>query len=136
MRTGKIEINGKEYLLCFSTRVVRACSERYGSVGNIDKALTSGTEAEMMDESFWLLETMMDAGARYAKLNGIEAPPPLSYDDLYDLCGLDDLLGMKSKIFETVANGGEREIETEQENEKNVETTRQSSVSSGTSGTA
>lgn len=136
MRTGKIEINGKEYLLCFSTRVVRACSERYGSVGNIDKALTNGTEAEMMDESFWLLETMMDAGARYAKLNGIETPPPLSYDDLYDLCGLDDLLGMKSKIFETVANGSEREIETEPENEKNGETTRQSSVSSGTSGMA
>lgn len=135
MRTGKIEINGKEYLLCFSTRVVRACSERYGGVENIDKALMQGTEANMMDESFWLLATMMDAGARYAKLNGIETPPPLSYDDLYDLCGVDDLMGMKTKIFETVASGSEREIDTEPENEKNGETTRQSFVSGGTSGT-
>ncbi len=135
MRTGKIEINGKEYLLCFSTRVVRACSERYGGVENIDKALIQGTEANMMDESFWLLATMMDAGARYAKLNGIETPPPLSYDDLYDLCGVDDLLGMKTKIFETVANGNEREIEVEPEKGKNVETTRQISASGGMSGT-
>lgn len=135
MRTGKIEINGKEYLLCFSTRVVRACSERYGGVENIDKALMQGTEANMMDESFWLLATMMDAGARYAKLNGIETPPPLIYDDLYDLCGVDDLMGMKTKIFETVASGSEREIDTEPENEKNRETTRQSFMSGGTSGT-
>lgn len=135
MRTGKIEINGKEYLLCFSTRVVRACSERYGGVENIDKALMQGTEVNMMDESFWLLATMMDAGARYAKLNGIETPPPLSYDDLYDLCGVDDLMGMKTKIFETVASGSEREIDTEPENEKNMDTTRQSFMSGGTSGT-
>ncbi|MGN0134732.1 MAG: hypothetical protein ACI4AO_08390 [Anaerotignum sp.] len=135
MRTGKIEINGKEYLLCFSTRVVRACSERYGGVENIDKALMQGTEANMMDESFWLLATMMDAGARYAKLNGIETPPPLSYDDLYDLCDVDDLMGMKTKIFETVASGSEREIDTEPENEKNGDTTRQSFMSGGTSGT-
>ncbi len=134
MKTGKIEIGGKEYLLCFSTRVMRACSERYGGIGNIDKALLEGTEARMMDESFWLLAAMMDAGARYARLEGIETPPPLSYDDLYDLCGVDDLLGMKTKIFETVANGNEREIETEQEKGKNGETTQTDSVQGGTSG--
>lgn len=135
MRTGKIEINGKEYLLCFSTRVMRDCSERYGGIENMNKALLEGTEAQMMDESIWLLAAMMDAGARYAKLNSIETPPPLSYDDLYDLCGVDDLMGMKTKIFETVASGSEREIDTEPENEKNGETTRQSFMSGGTSGT-
>ena len=31
MRTAKIEINKKEYLLCFSARVMRDCSERYGN---------------------------------------------------------------------------------------------------------
>lgn len=134
MRTGKIEIGGQEYLLCFSARVVRACAERYGSMESIDKALMSGTEAEMMDESFWLLAVMMDAGARYAKLNGLEAPSPLSMDALYDLCGMDDLFQMKARIFETVTNGSERRIETEEEG-KNARTTRQNSVSSGMSGT-
>ena len=90
----------------------------------------------MMDESFWLLATMMDAGARYAKLNDIETPAPLSTDDLYDLCGMDDLLRMKAKIFETVENGNERKIETEMEEEKNAETTQRNSKLSGTSGMA
>ena len=95
MRTAKIEINKKEYLLCFSARVMRDCSERYGNAENIGKALTEGTEAQKMDESFWLLSAMMDAGAKYAKVEGVSTPPPLSYDTLYDLCGMDDLLDLK-----------------------------------------
>ena len=71
MRTAKIEINKKEYLLCFSARVMRDCSERYGNAENIGKALTEGTEVQKMDESFWLLSAMMDAGAKYAKVEGI-----------------------------------------------------------------
>lgn len=135
MRTAKIKINKKEYLLCFSARVMRDCSERYGNAENIGKALTEGTEAQKMDESFWLLSAMMDAGAKYAKVEDISTPPPLSYDALYDLCGMDDLLDMQTKIFETIADGSERRIETEDEEGKNVETTRQNQMSGGVSGT-
>ena len=106
MRTAKIEINKKEYLLCFSARVMRDCSERYGNAENIGKALTEGTEAQKMDESFWLLSAMMD-----------------------------DLLDMQTKIFETIADGSERRIETEDEEGKNAETTRQNQMSGGASGT-
>ena len=88
-----------------------------------------------MDESFWLLSAMMDAGAKYAKMEGISTPPPLSYDALYDLCGMDDLLDMQTKIFETIADGSERRIETEDEEGKNAETTRQNQMSGGVSGT-
>ena len=135
MRTAKIEINKKEYLLCFSARVMRACSERYENAENIGKALTEGTEVQKMDESFWLLSAMMDAGAKYAKMEGISTPPPLSYDALYDLCGMDDLLDMQTKIFETIADGSERRIETEDEEGKNAETTRQNQMSGGAFGT-
>ena len=88
-----------------------------------------------MDESFWLLSAMMDAGAKYAKVEGISTPPPLSYDALYDLCGMDDLLDMQTKIFKTIADGSERRIETEDEEGKNAETTRQNQMSGGASGT-
>ena len=98
-------------------------------------ALTEGTEVQKMDESFWLLSAMMDAGAKYAKVEGISTPPPLSYDALYDLCGMDDLLDMQTKIFETIADGSERRIETEDEEGKNAETTRQNQMSGGASGT-
>lgn len=135
MRTGKIEVRGKEYILCFSARVVRDCSERYGGIEKIGEALTEGTEAKVMDECFWLLSMMMDAGARYAKLEGLNNPAPLSYDDLYDLCDMEDLMGMKARIFETVANGNERTVEVDPEKGKNVEATRQEPLLSGTSGT-
>lgn len=134
MRTGKIEVHGKEYILCFSARVVRACSERYGGIERIGNVLTEGTQAEQMDESFWLLEKMMEAGARYAKLEGLENPTPLSFDDLYDLCGMDDLAEMKTSIFETVSNGNGRSVEVEPEKGKNAEATLQESLLSGTSG--
>lgn len=115
MRTGKIDVNGKEYLLCFSARVIRDCSQRYGSVEKIGNALTEGTEVEIMDECFWLLATMMYAGARYAELEGIENPKPLSFDDLYDLSDLLDLAEAKERVFETVANGNKRNVEIEPE---------------------
>ena len=135
MRTGKIEVHGKEYILCFSARVVRACSERYGGIERIGNVLMEGTQAEQMDESFWLLEKMMEAGARYAKLEGVENPAPLSFDDLYDLCGMDDLAEMKASIFRTVSNGNERTVEVVPEKGKNVEATQQEPLLSGTSGT-
>lgn len=125
MRTGKIEINGKEYLLCFSARVVRSCAKRYGRIENIDNALNSGTEADQMDECFWLLAEMMDAGNRYAKEEGIENPKPLDFDTLYDVCGMDDIFNMKEHIFQTVSSGNEREVEIEPEKGKNAETTQQ-----------
>jgi len=124
MRTGKIKINNKEYLLCFSARVIRECSKRYGSVDKIGDALTEGTEIEKLDESFWLLATMMDAGAKYAKLENIENPEPLSYDDLYDVSDLLDLSMAKDHIFKTIAEGNKRNVEVEQER-KNAEAAQQ-----------
>lgn len=105
MRTAKISIDGMEYLLCFSARVMRACTERYGGVEKIDDALSAKDPARALDETIWLLGTMMDAGARYARLNGLENPEPLSCDDLYDAAGIDDLAGLKGKISETITNG-------------------------------
>ncbi len=124
MRTGKIEINKKEYLLCFSARVIRECSKRYGSVDKIADALTEGTEIEKLDESFWLLAAMMEAGARYAALEGIENPKPLSYDDLYDASDLLDLSMAKDHIFKAIAEGNKRNVEVEPER-KNAEAAQQ-----------
>lgn len=135
MRTGKIEVNGKEYLLCFSLRVVRDCTERYGSVENIADALSTGTEVEQLDECIWLLSKMMEGGARYAKEEGIENPVPLGYDSLYDLLDLKDIFKMKESIFLAVANGNDREVETEPEKGKNAETTQQETLLSGMFGT-
>lgn len=126
MRTAKIEVNGKEYLLCFSTRVMRDCAGRYGGLEKIGDAISGGDMVKTLDECFWLMAQMMAAGAKYARLEGLENPEPLSYDDLYDCCGMDDLLGMKAKIMETISEGTRREIEVEPEKGKNAKATPRS----------
>lgn len=93
---------------------MRACTERYGDLNKINEALKVESEKDKiraMDEAVWLLATMMDAGARYEKLQGRETPEPLSCDDLYDLVDVPDLASMKSKVIETINLGKAATIE-------------------------
>lgn len=113
MRTARITIDGAEHLLCFSARVVRACTERYGEMGGMDDALTSGSPVQAMDEAVWMIATMMDAGDRYAKLNGLDNPPPLTAEELLDVCDLGDFTQLTSKITETITNGKTPTVEAE-----------------------
>ena len=113
MRTARITIDGAEHLLCFSARVVRACTERYGDMGSIDQALSGGSPVNAMDEAVWLIATMMDAGDRYAKLNSLDNPPPLTADQLLDVCDLGDFALLTSKITETITNGKTPAVEAE-----------------------
>lgn len=113
MRTARITIDGVEHLLCFSARVVRACTERYGEMGGMDEALTSGSPVQAMDEAVWMIATMMDAGARYAKLNGLDNPPPLTAEELLDVCDLGDFTQLTSKITETITNGKTPTVEAD-----------------------
>lgn len=121
MRTASIEIGGREHLLCFSARVVRACTERYGGMENIDTALSAEDPVKALDEAVWLLAAMMDGGARYARLNEIHTAPALTADELLDVLDIGDFAKMREKIAETITNG--RETHVEAEPPKNAETT-------------
>ena len=121
MRTASIEIGGKAHLLCFSARVVRAVTERYGGVERIDTALSADDPLKALDEAVWLLSTMMEGGARYAKLNGLETAPPLTADELLDVMDLSDFGQLRTKITEAVVSG--RETHVEADPGKNAETT-------------
>ena len=134
MRTAKITIDGQEHLLCFSVRVILAINDRYGGMEHVDAALSGEDMGENLKEAIWLISTMMDAGARYARHNELANPEPLSCEDLYDLCGFEDFLGLRGKILETITRG--REAHVEVETPKNGETTQGSSGAlSGGSGT-
>lgn len=113
MRTAKLTINGAEHLLCFSARVLRAVTERYGGVDKLSDALDGGEPAKSMDEAFWVLSAMMDAGARYARHEGLDDPEPLTVDELYDLCDISDFSGLKGKIAETITAGKTTTVEAE-----------------------
>ncbi len=122
MRTARIEIEGREHLLCFSARVVRAVTERYGGVEAIDGALSGSDPVRALDEAVWLLATMMDGGARYAKLNDIDNPPALTADELLDVLDISDFGRLKDKIAETITNG--KSVNVEAEPPKNAKTTQ------------
>ena len=111
MRTAKIEIDGREYLLCFSARAVRACTERYGDVSALADALDSGDAVRDLDEAVWILSQMMDAGARYARERGEDNPPPLTPDDILDLTDLSDYARMRQSIKATITSGQARHVE-------------------------
>ena len=122
MRTARIEIEGREHLLCFSARVVRAVTERYGGVEAIDGALSGSEPVRALDEAVWLLATMMDGGARYARLNDIDNPPALTADELLDVLDISDFGRLKDKIAETITNG--KSVNVEAEPPKNAKTTQ------------
>lgn len=85
-RTKSININGKEYLLCYSTRVVRAVNDRFGNPGKMNYALMESKSAEERIETMLLmLHELMKAGARFAKMEGTENPEPLSIKELHTI---------------------------------------------------
>lgn len=136
MRTGKITVNGKEYILCFSARVIRACIERYGALEKIDDVLSGKDTLRSLDESFWILAQMMQAGERYAEMEGLDHHRALTADELYDTFDAESMEQLKWHIASTMSAGAERHVETEDAAPKNAAATRRKSVSSGTSGTA
>ena len=121
MKTTSIEINGKRYLLCFSLRVIRSCTERYKIIEEIGSAIDSEDKLQNVYESVWIIAEMMKAGERYAKLNGLDAPEALSEDVLLDVFDVRDAALLVEKIQETILAGKAAEIEAEYP--KNAEAT-------------
>lgn len=123
MRTTSVTLGGKEYLLCFSVRVSRACSERYGSVANIADALSAQDEAKVLDETVWLFSMMADAGYRYAKNNSFDPlPPTLSTEDILDNFDMPDFSLLVAQVKAAIAAGSATTVEAQAEG--NAEATR------------
>lgn len=119
MRTAKAKIHDKEYLICFSTRVLMALEEREGdSSAGLEKIM----KTQKVSDVFWLLAQMIDAGDRYAKIEGIENPGTISYDELVDTLGVDEYQDVFGAIAEAVQKGTKPDVQTKPA--KNAKTTR------------
>lgn len=118
MRTGKITIKGKEYLTCFSTRVLMNCEERAGSFEHEMEKI----EGRSISECIWLIYQLIIAGDRYAKIEGIDNPEPMTYDELIDSVGVDEYPDLFKAITATTTAGTNRNIELKAS--KNAEPTQ------------
>lgn len=122
MRTATVKIHDKEYLVCFSTRVLLAIEEREGySEKGLQRILKDGKASDL----FWLLAQMVDAGNRYAKIEGIDNPGTISYDEILDTVGVDEYQNMFTAIVEAVKAGNTPTIKTTPAKRKNAKTTQQ-----------
>lgn len=110
MRTAKMSVDGREYLLCFSGRVIRNVTEKFGSLPAMYEAFSQDEQEKSLDAAVWVLSQMIQAGDRYAKLNGLENPGKLSFDDLYDLFDINDFTDIYSKIKETIRSGKQQTV--------------------------
>lgn len=122
MRTTKITINGREYPLCYSVRAMRSIIERFGDIQTMIDAMTKGDQIKMADTTVWVASVLIDAGARYARLNGMEAPEPLDENSLNDICNMADYANIRAKVMEALTLGIKADVEVKQG--KNAEATQ------------
>lgn len=104
MRIVPITVLGREFDLCFSTRVMMRVEQEH-----IDTDTAAG--------SVFLLSALMEAGDRYAKLNGQPGKGFLTADEIADNLSPSEL--GKLALPMTLATNGERNVETV-DNEKNA----------------
>ena len=127
MKRVTIPLRGKEYPMCFSLRVVKACGERFGGLEGLDEALTGGGDSlHALGNCVWLLAQMLDGGYRFDCANGGEAVKPPTEADLLDLFGMDDLADLQSNMMSAMAAGNTRTVEADPE--KNGEATQGAAV--------
>ena len=110
-------ICGEDRVLCYSLRVSKAITERFGSSG-IREALKGDNPAETLDAVIWMLSLLMDAGKKYADKNGKKCPDAPSEDDMLDDYGLDDLADLMGLANDAMAAGAQQEVESESKNGK------------------
>jgi len=113
MKTSRIEIEGREYLLCCPIVTMKELSEHFGGLEKIDEVLNSGDLPAIVDECTWILSAFMRAGERYAELNNLEYNKALSVEQLQVLCDMDLLFDLRESIFDVLAASSKQEIELE-----------------------
>lgn len=106
MRIVPVTVLGREYDLCFSTRVMMKAEE-----SKIDTDTAAGT--------VFLLSALMEAGDRYAKLNGKPGKGFMTTDEIADSLSPDEIAALGVQM--ALATNGERNVETV-DNEKNAAT--------------
>lgn len=101
MKTAKVTINNTEYMVVFNNRVLKTMEDHGIKMSEIsqDKPIT---------QLMRLLWAMIDAGSRYAKINGMDYPT-IDYELLLDLTDQNDYAAYQQLITECMA--GERQVD-------------------------
>ena len=121
-RSATIVIGGKPYELILTTRATKEIARRYGGLENLGEKLMKSENFEMaIDEVVWLLTLLANQSILVRNLKNRDTPEPLLTEDEVELLTSPlDLAAYKEAITEAMFRGTKRNIQSEEENAKNV----------------
>ena len=117
-RTTKINIGGKEYILCYSSRVVRSICVKFGSPGKMNEMLENEAPITRVETMLFVIHELIQAGAVFAKMNGFNNPEPLTLKELNTLFPVMHPRMIVGKIREAITLGSAVSVEIKQKQQK------------------
>lgn len=123
MRTSKITLNGHDYPLCFSTWAIKQLCAKFGNLQGMSEAMLDGKDdtAGTLDNTLYVLQVLIDAGARYTAISNGTVPAAVpSIDELEVICDMDDLSKIRPAITDVIKDDSETTVSVVPE--KNTET--------------
>ena len=121
-RSAAIVIGGKPYELILTTRATKEIARRYGGLETLGEKLMKSENFEMaLDEVVWLLTLLANQSILVRNLKNLDTPEPLLTEDEVELLTSPlDLAAYKEAITEAMFRGTKRNIQSEEDNAKNV----------------
>ena len=121
-RSATIVIGGQPYDLILTTRATKEIARRYGGLENLGEKLMKSENFEMaLDEVVWLLTLLANQSILVRNLrNRDKLEPLLTEDEVELLTSPLDLAAYKEAITEAMFRGTKRNIQSEEDNAKNV----------------
>ena len=119
-RKAIIKIGGKDYELLLTTLATKKIGERYGGLKNLgEKLMNSERIEDAIDEIVWLITLLANQPIMIHNLWNEEKMPLLTEEELLLLTSPYDLAEYKTAIMEAMYKGSKRNVESEEEDEKN-----------------
>ena len=121
-RSATIVIGGQSYELILTTRATKEIARRYGGLENLGEKLMKSENFELaLDEVVWLLTLLANQSILVRNLKNRDTPEPLLTEDEVELLTSPlDLAAYKEAITEAMFRGTKRNIQSEEDNAKNV----------------
>ncbi len=121
-RSAAIVIGGQPYELILTTRATKEIARRYGGLENLGEKLMKSENFELaLDEVVWLITLLANQSILVRNLKNRDTPEPLLTEDEVELLTSPlDLAAYKEAITEAMFRGTKRNIQSEEENAKNV----------------
>lgn len=105
MKREYVKLGTTEYPLCYSTYAIQRLCEIFGSLQSMADELKASKDD--VNKSVIImctqLQVLIDAGVRYTRLIGEEAPDAPTLETLMELCDMIDLLHMQQAISAVMA---------------------------------